>query len=145
MFFNVFFTTSAFHKPAKTNRHQTLKHLGQFRCYWNLSIIGQWGGMWNVCIWGDIVTLQQTGKLPKRSSRRNTTPRRGARTSATLFENKQETTICVSATIGIQIQQESPHLPSTEDKGSDIGRRMASGWQIYLIPGMLAITSYVYM
>ena len=42
----------------------------------------------------------------------------------------------VSATIGIQIQS---RFTSREGKGSETGERMASGWQIYRIPGLLSI------
>ena len=77
--------TRVFHKSSETNRHQTLKHLWQYWCYGNWSVIGNKGPF------GIGVTLgrhQQAGKLPRRRSRRNTTLRRGARTSAILFKKR---------------------------------------------------------
>ena len=34
--------TTVFHKSSETNRHQTLKHLGQYWCYGNWSAIGNY-------------------------------------------------------------------------------------------------------
>ena len=36
-----------FHKLSETNCQQTLKHLGQYWCYGNWSVIGNRGGRWN--------------------------------------------------------------------------------------------------
>ena len=46
--------TTAFHKSSKTNRYQALKHLGQYRCYGNWSVIGNRRGRWTFRNWGDI-------------------------------------------------------------------------------------------
>ena len=46
--------TTAFHKSFKTNRHQSLKHLRQYWCYGNRSVIGNRGGRYTFRNWGDI-------------------------------------------------------------------------------------------
>ena len=38
--------TIALHKLSKTNRHQALKHLSQYWCYGNRSVIGSSWGWW---------------------------------------------------------------------------------------------------
>ena len=40
--------TTAFHKSSEANRHQALKHLRQYRCYGNLSVVGNRGGRWTL-------------------------------------------------------------------------------------------------
>ena len=65
---------TAFHKSSVTNWHQTLKHLGQYRCYGSLLVIDDRGGRG---FFGIMVTLachRQAGKLPRRR-RPNTTLR----------------------------------------------------------------------
>ena len=63
--------TIAFHKLSKTNRHQVLKHLRQYWCYGNWSVIGNRGGRWTFQNWGDICLsparweTTQTNKPPK--------------------------------------------------------------------------------
>ena len=46
--------TTAFNKSSKTNKHQALKHLRQYWCYGNRSVIGNRGGRWTFRNWGDI-------------------------------------------------------------------------------------------
>ena len=46
--------TTAFLKSSKTNRHQALKHLRQYRCYGNWSVIGNRRGRCTLRNWGDI-------------------------------------------------------------------------------------------
>ena len=75
--------TMAFHKSSKTNRHQVLWHLRQYWCYGNRSVIGKRRGRWTFRNWGD-----KGGKLPRRTSRRNTTLRREAITSAVLIRKR---------------------------------------------------------
>ena len=79
---------TAFHKSSKANRHQALKYLRQYWCYGNLSVIGNRGGQWTFRNWGIIALSQQAGKLPRRTSRRNTALRRGAITSAVLLRKR---------------------------------------------------------
>ena len=63
--------TTAFHKLSKTNRHQALKHLRQYLCYGNWSVISNRRGRWTLRNWGDISLspasweTTQTNKLPK--------------------------------------------------------------------------------
>ena len=40
--------TTAFHKSSEAIRHQALKHLGQYRCCENRSVIGNRGGWWTL-------------------------------------------------------------------------------------------------
>ena len=93
--------TTAFRKSSKTNRHQTLKHLRQYLCYGNWSVIGNRRGRWTFRNWVTLACLQQAGKLPRRTSRRNTTLRRGAITSEVLLRKKRKHTQWVSATIRV--------------------------------------------
>ena len=46
--------TTAFHKSSKWTQHQALKHLRQYWCYGNWSVIGNRGGRWTFRNWGDI-------------------------------------------------------------------------------------------
>ena len=46
--------TAAFHRQSETNRHQTLRHLWQYWCYGNRSVIGNRGGLWTFQNCGDI-------------------------------------------------------------------------------------------
>ena len=63
--------TTAFHISSKTNRHQALKHLGKYCCYWKRSVIGKRWGRWTFRNWGDISLspasreTTQTNKPPK--------------------------------------------------------------------------------
>ena len=41
--------TTAFHRSSEVNRHQALKHLRQYRCYGNRSVVGNRGGRWTLC------------------------------------------------------------------------------------------------
>ena len=63
--------TTAFHKSSKTNRHQVLKHLRQYRCYGNWSVVGNRGGRWTLFfgIGVTLACLQQAGKLPRRTNK----------------------------------------------------------------------------
>ena len=93
--------TTAFHKSSNTNRHQTLKHLRQYWCYGNWSVIGNRRGRWTFRNYYGVTLayLQQAGKLPRRRSRRNTTLRRGVSSS---LKKKRKHTQWVSATIRAQ-------------------------------------------
>ena len=63
--------STEFHKSFRTNRHQTLKHLGQYCCYRNRSVIGNRGDRWTFRNWGDIglysasMETTKTNKPPK--------------------------------------------------------------------------------
>ena len=46
--------TTAFHKSYEANQHQALKHLRQYRCYGNWSVVGNRGGQWTLWNRGDI-------------------------------------------------------------------------------------------
>ena len=67
--------TIAFHKLCKMNRHQMLKHLWQFWCYGNQSVIGNRGRWWSLRNRGDIALspacweTTQTNKPPKHYTR----------------------------------------------------------------------------
>ena len=94
--------TTAFHKSSETNWHQTLieEDDGPF---------------------GIVVTL---ACLPRRSSHRNTTLRWGQNIS--FLRKKKKHTQWASASIRVQIKQETPDLATRpEGKG---GRPMASEW-----------------
>ena len=59
--------TTACHKSSKTNRHHSLEYFRQYCCYVNRSVIRKRGRRWTFR-W-----TQQAGKLPRLTSRRNTT------------------------------------------------------------------------
>ena len=46
--------TTVFHKSSEANRHSVLKHLRQYRCYGNRSVVGNRGGQWTLWNRGDI-------------------------------------------------------------------------------------------
>ena len=46
--------TTVFHKSSETKCHQMLKHLWQYWCYGNWSVIGNRGGRWTFWNWSDI-------------------------------------------------------------------------------------------
>ena len=87
--------TTAFHKLSKTNRHQALKHLRQYRCYGNWSVIRNRRGRWTFRNWGDIGfspasrETTETNKPPKHYTKM------GAITSAVLFKKKRKHTVSV--------------------------------------------------
>ena len=86
--------TSTFHKPPKMNQHQTLKLLDQNKCYahGNWSLIVPWRRRSTFRNLGNISWSPASRKATQTKYRwRNTTPRRGARTSAVLFKKKEET------------------------------------------------------
>ena len=69
--------TTAFHKSSQANRrHQALKHLRQYRCYGNRSVVGNRGGRWTLWNRGDIGLspasreTTQTNKPPKHYAKR---------------------------------------------------------------------------
>ena len=80
--------TTAFHKSSKTNRHQALKHLRQYGCYGNWSVIGNREGSWTFRNWSDIalspasLETTQMNKPPKHCTKT------GAITSAVLFRKR---------------------------------------------------------
>ena len=80
--------TTAFHKSSKTNRHQVLKHLRQYWCYGNWSVICNRRGWWTFRNWGDISLFPasqettQTNKPPKHYTKM------GAITSAVLLRKR---------------------------------------------------------
>ena len=95
--------TTAFHKLSKMNRHQALKHLRQYLCYGNWSVIGNRRGWWTFQNWGDIGLSKasrettQTNKLPK-----HYTKTMGHNISSSLKKKKKHMQ-WVSATIRVQV------------------------------------------
>ena len=95
--------TIAFHKSSKMNRHQTLKHLRQYWCYGNPSVISNRGGRWTFRNWSDI------GLSPARreTTQTNIPPKHytktGGITSADLLRKRGNITQCVSATVRVQV------------------------------------------
>ena len=81
--------TTAFHESSKANRHQALKHLRQYRCYGNQSVVGNKRERWTLWNRGDIGPspasreTAQTNKPPKHYTK--TTLFLRARTSAVLL------------------------------------------------------------
>ena len=63
--------TTAFHKSSEANRHLALKHLRQYWCYGNRSVVGNRGRRWTFWNRGDICLTPasrettQTNKPPK--------------------------------------------------------------------------------
>ena len=80
--------TTAFDKWSAANRHLALKHVRQYWCYGNRSVVGNRGGWWILSNRVTLACLQQAGKLPRWTSHRNTTLRWGARTSAVLLRRR---------------------------------------------------------
>ena len=81
--------TTAFHKSSDANRHPEVKHIRQYSCYGNRSVIGTEKDGRPFRIGVTLACLQQAGKLPRRTSRQNTTPIRGAITSAVLLKKEE--------------------------------------------------------
>ena len=55
--------TTVFHKSSETNCHQMLKHLWQYWCYGNWSVIGNREGRWTFWNLGDIGLLLWENEL----------------------------------------------------------------------------------
>ena len=55
--------TTVFHKSSKTNRHQALKHLRQYRYCGNRSVIGNRKVRWTFGNWVTFSCLQLTGNI----------------------------------------------------------------------------------
>ena len=80
--------SNAFHKSSVANQHQALKHLRQYRCYGNCSVVGNTGGWWTLWNRGDIGLSSASRETTRRTRHRNTTPRRAGRTSAVLLRKR---------------------------------------------------------
>ena len=113
--------TTAFHKSSKTNRHQALEHLRQYWCYGNLSVIGteQDGGPFVIGV--TLAFLQQAGKLPRWTSRRNTILWRGAIASSVLLRKRGNI-----PNWSVPIDLTRPDFTRPEGKGGKTMRWMAS-------------------
>ena len=85
--------TSGFHKPTKSNPHQMLRQLWQYRSY--MDIGRQLATADEDGIIVTSVYLQQAVKLPKRSSRRNTniTPRKHTKSGTCLHRGRSPTRV----------------------------------------------------
>ena len=79
--------TTTFHETSEMNRDQMLKHLGQYSCYVNMSVIGNRGGRWTFRNWDDISLSPASRANTQTNSRQNTTLRRGAKPSAVLLKS----------------------------------------------------------
>ena len=75
---------------------------------------------------GSLKTLQQRGKLTKRRSRQNTTGRRGAGTSAVLFNKRVN--IPNGSVPPKESRSSSSHLTSRDLKAKVV--RLGDGWQL---------------
>ena len=131
--------TTAFHKSSGANRHQTLKRLRQHRCYGNWSVVGNRGGRWALWNRGDSGLSPASWETTQTNKPRNTTLRRGARTSAVLWRKRWTIPKWVSDPIRIKVFKETPDLTRPEGKGGKSRSRMASEWQINRLPVLLAI------
>ena len=95
--------TTAFHRWFKTNRHQALKHLRQYWCYGNRSVIGTRGGRWTFRNWGDIglspasQEITQTNKPPKHYTKT------GDHNIGCCLKKKRKHTKWISATIIVHV------------------------------------------
>ena len=121
-------------------KHQVLKHLRQYWCYGNCSVIGNRRGWWTFWNWGDIglsparQETTQTNKPPKHYTKT------GAITSAVLLRKRGNIPQWVGATIRVQVWRETPLLTRPKRKGGKTRRRMTSEWQINSLPGCIKQT-----
>ena len=121
--------TTAFHKSSQTNWHLTLKHLRQYWCFGNRSVIGKRGGRWTLRNRGDISLspasqqTTQTNKPPK-----NYTKMRG-RTSVVLRKRGNMPKVPF-ASIRVKVKQVTPDLTRPEGRGGKTRRRMEREQQI---------------
>ena len=90
--------------------------------------------LWN---WGDIDLspasreITQPNKPPKHYTKT------GGHNISSSLKKKRKHTLWVSATIRVQVYQETPDLARPEGKGGKTRRRMASERQINSLPGLL--------
>ena len=94
--------TTVFHKSSEMNRHQTLKHLGQYWCYGNWLVIGNRGGRLTFWNWGDIglsPASRETTQTKKLSKHHTET---GSQISRSLQKQRKHTKR-VSATVRVQV------------------------------------------
>ena len=73
-----------------------------------------------------LTTPQQTRKLPKRRSRRNTTERRGARTTAVFFKKRGN---IPNGSVPPQESRSSSSRFTSRDLKAKVGR-LGDGWQV---------------
>ena len=102
--------TTAFHTSSNTNRHQALIHLKHYWYYGNWSLIGNRRLRWTFRNWGDIGLspasreTSQTNKPPKHYTKM------GVHNISSSLKKKRKHTQWVSATIRVQVLQETPHF-----------------------------------
>ena len=84
-------------------RHQTLKHLGQYWCYGNWSVIGNRGGRWSFWNWGDIglFPASRVTTKTKKPSKHHT--EMGSQNISRSLQKERKHTKRVSATIWVQV------------------------------------------
>ena len=130
--------TAAFNKSSETNRHQTLNHIRQYWCYGNQSLNGNRGGRWALRNRGELPCLQKAGKLPRRTRRRNTTLKRGARISAVLLRKRGNVPNGSVPPWGSKSNKR--RLTSLDlESGSKPQRRLVNECLINGLPGLLAV------
>ena len=80
--------TTAFHKSSKSNRLQTLKHLRQYWCYGNRSVIRNRGLQWTLRNWGDIGLSPASRETTKTNKHPEHCTKTGATTSAVFLRKR---------------------------------------------------------
>ena len=96
-----------------------------------LSLIGhRGGGGWTCRIGVKLASLQQFRKLPKRRSSRNTSQRRGTRTSAVLFSERRNVHNGSVPPVEFRYNCGS-RLTSLDLKAKLQVVRLGDGWQVY--------------
>ena len=95
--------TTGFHKLSEANQQQALKHLKQYRCYINRSVVANRGGQWTlwkrggICLSPASLEISQTNK-----SQKNTTLRRRGENISSSLKKRRKHTQCVRAPIRVQ-------------------------------------------
>ena len=113
-----------FHKSSKTNRHQAFKYIPILMLWKSIENCQQKRAV-ELRIGVTLACLQQAGKLPRRTSHRNTTQKRGTITSAVLKKFRKHTQ-WVSAII--RVKSNKRRLASLDLKAKVV--KLGDGWQV---------------
>ena len=95
--------TTEFHKSSEANRHQALKHLRQYRCYENLSVIGNRGGRWTLWNWGDIGLSPASRETAQTNNPLKHYTKTGSQNISSSLKKKRKHTQWVRAPIRVQV------------------------------------------
>ena len=96
--------STAFHKSYKTKGHEAIKHLRQYWCYGNWSVIGNRGVRWTFRNWGDIgLSPASHETTPANKQQKHYTKTEGGHNISSSLKKKRKHTEWISTTIWVHV------------------------------------------